>query len=103
MARRPVAPAEQVIPGWPDRVGEVSYRLEFGGGAQVEFHSLPEPARDALVDRAAELAGQPWDAVVRPPGVDPRFREAVFGSGSGILGFYLDEDAQLRDCPGQSR
>jgi hypothetical protein len=33
--------------------------------------------------------------VVRPPGDDPRFREAVFGSGSGIMGFYLDEDAQL--------
>jgi hypothetical protein len=31
----------------------------------------------------------------RPPGEDPRFREAVFGIGSGILGFYLDEDAQL--------
>ena len=37
----------------------------------------------------------PWDAVIRPPGADPRFREAVFGPGSGILGFYLDEDAQL--------
>ncbi len=30
---------------------------------------------------------QPWDAVIRPPGDDPRFRETVFGSGSGILGF----------------
>jgi hypothetical protein len=38
---------------------------------------------------------QPWDAVVRPHGEDARFREAVFGSASGILGFYLDEDAQL--------
>jgi hypothetical protein len=91
-----IAPAEQVIPGWPGRgPGEVSYRVEFGGGAQVKFHSLPEHARDALVDCAAELAGQPWDAVIRPPGDDPRFREAVFGSGSSILGFYLDEDAQL--------
>lgn len=59
----------------------MSYRVEFGGGAQVQFHSLPEHARDALIGRAAELAMQPWDAVVRPPGDDARFREAVFGSG----------------------
>ena len=73
----------------------MSYRVEFGGGAQAQFHLLPEHARDALVDRAAELAAQSWDAVIQPPGNDPRFREALFGSGSGILGFYLDEDAQL--------
>jgi hypothetical protein len=44
---------------------------------------------------ALELAMQPWDAMIRPPGEDRHFREAVFGSGSGILGFFLDEDAQL--------
>jgi len=65
----------------------VNYRVEFGGSAQVQFHSLPEHARDALIERAAELATRPSDAVARPPGDDPRFREAVFGSGSGILGF----------------
>jgi hypothetical protein len=63
--------------------------------AQLQFHSLPEHTRDALIERAAELAGEPWDAVVRPPGDNPRFREVVFGSGSDILGFYLDQDAQL--------
>jgi hypothetical protein len=73
----------------------VSYRGRVRRGAQVQFHSLPEHARDALVDCAAELAGQPWDAVIRPPGDDPRFREAVFGSGRGILGFYLDDDAHV--------
>jgi hypothetical protein len=73
----------------------VSYRVEFGGDAQVQFHSLPEHARDTPVECAAELATQPWDAVVRPPGEDPRFREAIFEAGRGILGFYLDEDAQL--------
>jgi len=74
----------------------VSYRVEFGAGAQVQFHTLPERARDALIDRAADLAERPWDdAVVRPPGDDARFRETVFGSGHGILGFYLDENAQL--------
>jgi hypothetical protein len=32
---------------------------------------------------------------VRPPGADTRFRETVFGSGNGLLGFYIDEAAQL--------
>lgn len=74
----------------------MTYRVEFGAGAQVQFHSLPEPARDALVQRAADLSEQPWaDAVVRPPGDDRRFRETVFGSGYGILGFYVDDDARL--------
>lgn len=73
----------------------MSYRVEFGGGAQLQFHTLPPHARDALIERAAELADRPWDAVVRRPGDDPRFRETVFGSGGGILGFYLDEAAQL--------
>ena len=69
----------------------MSYRVEFGGGAQVQFHSLPGEARDGLV----ELADEPWDATVRSPGVDTRFRETVFGVGHGLLGFYIDEDAQL--------
>jgi hypothetical protein len=73
----------------------VSYRVEFGGGAQVQYHSLPEDAREALIERAVELAGQAWDAAVRPPGADTRFRETVFGSGNGLLGFYINEDAQL--------
>jgi hypothetical protein len=77
------------------RSARCSQESEFGGGAQVQFHSLPEHARDALIDCAAELAMQPWDAMIRPPGEDRHFREAVFGSGSGILGFFLDEDAQL--------
>jgi hypothetical protein len=42
-----------------------------------------------------ELADQPWDAAMRPPGADTRFRETVFGTGNGLLGFYIDEDAQL--------
>jgi hypothetical protein len=73
----------------------MSYRVEFGGGAQVQFHSLPEEARDLMVERAVELADEPWDAVVRPPGNDPRFRETTFGSGNGLLGFYVNEDARL--------
>ena len=73
----------------------MTYRVEFGGGAQVQFHTLPELARAELIERAVELADQPWDAVVRPPGDDRRFRETVFGSGNGLLGFYVDEAAQL--------
>jgi hypothetical protein len=73
----------------------VTYRVEFGGGAQVQFHGLPEDARDALVERAADLAEKPWDAVVLPPGDDPAFRETVFGSGQGILAFHVDESVRL--------
>jgi hypothetical protein len=73
----------------------VTYRVEFGGGAQVQFHSLPEDAREPQIEQAVELADQPWDAATKPPGAGIRFREAVFGSGNGLLGFYLDEDAQL--------
>jgi hypothetical protein len=73
----------------------VTYRVEFGGGAQVQFHSLPQDAQDALIERAVELADKPWDAAVRPPGNDTRFREAVFGAGSGLLGLYLDGHALL--------
>ncbi|MGH3319161.1 MAG: hypothetical protein ACRDN9_03090 [Streptosporangiaceae bacterium] len=73
----------------------MTYWVEFGGGAQVQFHSLPENARDALIERAVDLAERPWDgAVVRPPGDDARFRETVFGYGRGLLGVYLDEEAK---------
>ena len=65
----------------------MSYRVEFGGGAQVQYHSLPARAQDALIERAVvQLADDPWDAAVRPPGADTRFRETVFGSGNGLIG-----------------
>jgi len=78
----------------------VSFRVEFGGGAQMggaqmQFHTLPEEAKEALIERAVDLAERPWDAVVRPPGQDGRFREIVFGSGNGILGFFVDEDSEV--------
>ena len=72
----------------------MTYRVEFGGGAQVQFHGLPEDARDALVERAADLAEEPWDAVVLPPGDDPAFRETVSGPGQGILAFHVDGSGQ---------
>jgi hypothetical protein len=73
----------------------VTYRVEFGGGAQVQFHVLPEKGRDALIECAVGLSERLWDAAVRPPGADARFREATFGLGAGIVGFYVDDDAQL--------
>jgi hypothetical protein len=73
----------------------LTYRVEFGGGAQVQFHGLPQDARDAQVERAADLADEPWDAVVLPPGDYPAFRETVFGSGQGILAFHVDDSARL--------
>ena len=73
----------------------MSYRVEFGGRAQAQFHSLPEDAREALIERAVDLADRPWDATIRPPGDDTRFRETVFGSGYGFLGFYVDEGTRL--------
>jgi hypothetical protein len=56
---------------------------------------LGQRTHAALIERAVELADQPWDAAIRPPGTDVKFREAVFGSRHGLLGFYLDEDARL--------
>ena len=61
----------------------------------LQFHTLPEGAKDALIERAVDLAERPWDALVRPPGEDLRFRETVFGSGNGILGFFVDDVAEV--------
>jgi len=72
----------------------VTYRVEFGGGAQAQFHTLPAWGRDALIERAVELSGQPWDATIRAPGDDARFRETTFALGAGIIGFYADDDAR---------
>ena len=72
----------------------VTYRVEFGGGAQAQFHNPLRLRRDALVERAVELSEQPWDAFVRPPRADPRFQETTFALGTGIIGFYVDDDAR---------
>ena len=50
----------------------MTYRVEFGGGAQAQFHTRAARGRDALIERAVEFADQPWDAAVRPPGTDSR-------------------------------
>ncbi len=72
----------------------MTYRVEFGGGAHAQFHTLPAWGRDAMIERAVELSEQPWDATIRPPGTDTRFRETTFALGAGIIGFYVDDDAR---------
>ena len=37
----------------------------------------------------------PWHAIVMPPGDDPAYRQAVFGSGWGLLTLHVDDDAEL--------
>jgi hypothetical protein len=42
-----------------------------------------------------ELVDAPWDATVMPPGDDRGYRQAVFGSGWGLLTFHADDDDEL--------
>jgi hypothetical protein len=57
--------------------------------------ALPGDGFDALLARVVELADATWDAVVMPPGDDPDYRQAVFGSGWGLLTFHVDDAAEL--------
>jgi hypothetical protein len=34
----------------------VSFRIEFGGGAQIQFHTLPEQAKDADTPASGRLS-----------------------------------------------
>ena len=61
----------------------------------MQLHGLPSEPFDALLDRVVELVGEPWDAVVMPPGDDPAYRRTVFGSGWGLLTFHDDDNAEL--------
>jgi hypothetical protein len=62
---------------------------------RFSFTGLSEDPRDALVERAADLADVPWDVVVLPPGDDPAFSETMSGSRRGILSSHVDESARL--------
>jgi hypothetical protein len=73
----------------------VTYRVRFEAYALVQLHGLPSEAFDALLDRVVELVEEPWDAVVMPPGDDPAYRRAVFGSGWGLLTFHVDDNVEL--------
>ncbi len=73
----------------------MTYRVRFEAYALVQLHGLPSEAFDALLDRVLELVDEPWDAVLMPPGNDPAYRQAVFGSGWGLLTFHVDDNAEL--------
>ena len=73
----------------------MTYRVRFEAYALVQLHGLPSEAFDALLDRVVELVEEPWDAVVMPPGDDPAYRRAVFGSGWGLLTFHVDDNVEL--------
>jgi hypothetical protein len=40
-------------------------------------------------------ADEPWDATVMPPGKDPAYRMAVFGTGYGLLTFHADDASEI--------
>jgi hypothetical protein len=73
----------------------VTYRVQFEGGALVQLNGLPSVAFDALLERVVDLVEAPWDATVMPPGDDPAYRRAVFGSGYGLLTFHVDDSREL--------
>ncbi len=73
----------------------MTYRVRFEGRAWPSSMACPGRAFDALVARVVDLVEEPWDAVVMPPGDDPAYRRAVFGSGWGLLTFHVDDDAEL--------
>lgn len=70
----------------------MTYRVVFSGGAAAQYHDLPATAQDLVVARAVELAEEPWDATVLPPGDDSNLREAIFGNGLGLIGFHVNDD-----------
>lgn len=70
----------------------MTYRVTFAGGAHLQYHDLPEPAQDALRVRVVDLADAPWEnTTVMPPGDEPSLRETLFGSGSGLLAFHVND------------
>ena len=73
----------------------MSYRVRFEGAALVQLNGLPSAAFDALLQRAVDLAEQPWDARVMPPGTDPAYRMTVFGAGYGLLTFHADDASEI--------
>jgi hypothetical protein len=71
----------------------LTYRVRFEGDALVQLRGLPAVGFDALLSRVVELVHAPWDATVMPPGDDPAYRQAVFGSW-GLLTFHVNDEAE---------
>ncbi len=73
----------------------MSYSVRFEGAALVQLNGMPGVGFDALVERVIDLADEPWDATVLPPGDDPAYRQTVFGARYGLLIFHVDDVAEL--------
>ncbi len=73
----------------------MSYSVRFEGPALIQLNGIPPGAFDALVERAATLVDEPWDAAIMPPGKDPAYRMTMFGSGNGLLTFHVDDAAEV--------
>ncbi|MEW9527558.1 hypothetical protein [Microbispora sp. NPDC049125] len=71
----------------------MSYRVPLAGSVLARMKDLPDHALTALVERAADLVDEPWDAQVLYPG-RRGYRQAVFG-GFGVIHFHVDEPAEL--------
>jgi hypothetical protein len=73
----------------------MAYRPEFEGPALLQLKGLPPAAFDALVERVAVLAEEPWDADLMASDRDPSYRQVVFGAGYGLLSFRVDDAGEL--------
>jgi hypothetical protein len=67
----------------------------FEGQALTQLRGLPEVAFDALVERVADLAQEPWATDLMAPEGSAAYRQAIFGRGYGLLTFRVDEVAEL--------
>jgi hypothetical protein len=73
----------------------VTYRVQFEGQALVQLKGLPQAVFDALVERVTDLVREPWVADLMTQGGDPAYRQALFGHGSGLLSFQVDDTTDL--------
>lgn len=72
----------------------MSYQVQFDGNALIQLRGLPHDAFEELLTRVLELVDAPWDAAVAALGNNPAVRDVTFGSGSGLLTFQVDDDAE---------
>src|ERR1022692_2305189 len=96
------APAEHAIPGWSGRGRRREYRVEFGGGAQLQFHTLIAWARVVIVRRSVcppvvkSAPGAVASAAARRSAAALRWLLVAGGlaAGGGLF---------VRDLPGSDR
>jgi hypothetical protein len=74
----------------------VSYRVEFAATADVQLVGLPDDAFAALVDALVKVVRDPWgQSGQESPDDDPAYRWLAFGTGLGVVLFYLDEPQRI--------